>query len=117
MSEIACIQVLSACEALLDGPLRRRGHLRLIVTIWMCVIRMTCIKAQRKKTVRATAGTQLRQGSSHRAARSSRRLSASVPSGARRMGRCPHEGQQFLFASLRVAARGNRRPRETTLTS
>jgi hypothetical protein len=95
MSEIACIQMLSARQTLLDGPLRPLGHLRLIVIIWMCVIRSSCIKAQRKKTVRSTAGTQLRQGFSHRAARSSLRLSASAPSGARRRARCPDDGQQI----------------------
>jgi|ERR1022692_3840190 hypothetical protein len=94
MSDIASIEVLSARQTLIDGLLARRGHLRLIVIIWMCVIRVRGIKAQRKKTVRATAGTQLRQGFSHGAARSCFRLSASAPSGARRVARCPDEGQQ-----------------------
>jgi hypothetical protein len=62
MSEIASIQMLSARHTLLDGTLRRLGHLRLIVINWMSVIRLSCIKAQRKKTVGAAAGTQLRQG-------------------------------------------------------
>lgn len=95
MSEVASIQILSARQTLLDGPFRRLGHLRLLVIIWRSVIRFSCIKAQLKKTVRATAGTQLRQGFSHRAARSSLRLSASAPSGARRIAQCPDEGQQI----------------------
>jgi len=62
MSEVASVKMLSARHTLLDGTLRGLGHLRLIVIILMSVLRSSCIKAQRKKTVRATAGTQLRQG-------------------------------------------------------
>lgn len=105
MSEVASIQILSARQTLLDGMLRPLGHLRLIVIIWMRVIQISCIKAQRQKTVRATAGTQLRQGFSHRAARSSLRLSASAPSGARRIARCPDEGQQISSRLYGAAAR------------
>lgn len=63
MGEVASIKMLSARHTLLDGTLRRIGHLRLIVIIWMSVIGNSCIKAQRKKSVGAAAGTQLRQGS------------------------------------------------------
>jgi hypothetical protein len=66
----------------------------------MSVIRFSRIKAQRKKTVRATAGTQLRQGFSYRAARSSLRLSASAPSALDAKLGVPMRGSRF-FASLR----------------
>ena len=62
MGEVASIQMLSARQTLLDGTLRRLGHLGLTVIIWVSVIRGGCIETQQKKTVRSAAGTHLRQG-------------------------------------------------------
>jgi hypothetical protein len=100
MSEVASIQMLSARHTLLDGTLRRLGQLRLIVIIWLFVIRTSCIKAQRKKTVRAAAGTQLRQGFPI----VPRAYPCVCPLPLPRAGlkaRCPDEEQHIPFASLR----------------